>query len=943
MDGQSAEPKRRGFRFSVDRRLVRTAIYSLVTIICFLAFKASEWLIKHYFAGGDDFSVPVALAIAVALAALFQFFYRKVEQAANAWLDRARNARELGLRELAQEVAMIRDAEVMSQRVVERLDQLLGTQGSGLYVLSQEGDYRLRAPKGASGVEEVSRDDPAVIRLALSRAPVVPAVIGSRIAAAVVCPLLLRGEVAGFLSIGHRKKTESFDGSELGAIARVADAAANALALLDRQFARVSAGGHATDTPDNLPQQVSRLIGREREIEEVAARLETSRLVTLLGTGGLGKTRLALEVATKSKQRALDGVWWVELSPLAEPVRVVEAAAAAMGVKEVSGEPLVETLVKHAKTRRLLLVLDNCEHVVEACAELANRLLQAAPNVRIVATSREPLHVAGEIAYPVPSLSVPDAQTMTADSAMNHDAIRLFVDRATAVMPAFRLTDENAATVAGICRRLDGIALAIELAASRVRAMSVEQLAARLDDRFRVLVGGDKTRPTRQQTLRASIAWSYDLLAAPERELLQRLCVFSGGWTLERAEDVAAGGAIAELEVVDLLTHLVDKSLVSMETGGRYRLMDSVREYAREGLEASGQLINARMRHLSHYLAFAEAASPQLVGPSQAEWLARIDAELENILAAHEWCDHAEAGAAQGLRLLLAIRFYWLNRGLMGLGHRLCVEALARPGARHATEESCRMLITAGQLCYFLGRYSEASPYLEDGLALARELGDAERCAVALRNLGMVHMASNDLAKARERLEEALAFARTLTNPRELACEINAVAEFHFLQAEFATADPFYRECLALARATGDGELIVVALCGLAMVAVERDCAGETALFLLEALDEGAKIGSRPAVQYVLAVCVGLAVLLGRWQDAARFHGAVEAQGEQTGLRSDPADRAFLERRLPRARDSLGAEAFDATSALGRLLSVDQARTQARDWLASLRDDRVNG
>ena len=942
MDGQSGEPKRRAFRISIDRRLVRSAIYSLVTILLFLAFKSSEWLIEHYIAGGERLSVPIAFAVAVALGALFHSFHHRVEHAANAWVHRTRNARELGLLELAREVSMIRDAEVMVQRVVERLDQILGTHGSRLYVLSQEGVYSLRAPR-SDVVEEVSRDDPAVIRLSLSRLPVVPTGIGSRIAAAMVCPLLLRGEVAGFLSIGPRRKAESFDGSELGAIARVADATANALALTDRQFARASAGGLATDTPNNLPQQVSRLIGREREIEEISVRLETSRLVTLVGTGGLGKTRLALEVAAKSKESSLDGVWWVELSPLAEPARVVEAAAAAMGVKEVSGEPLIESLAKHAKTRRLLLVLDNCEHVVEACAELANRLLQAAPHLRIVATSREALHVAGEAAYPVPSLSVPDAQVMTADSAMGHDAIRLFVDRATAVMPAFRLTDQNAATVAGICRRLDGIALAIELAASRVRAMSVEQLATRLGDRFRVLVGGDKTRPTRQQTLRASIAWSYDLLAEPERDLLQRLCIFNGGWTLESAEDVAAGGAIAAPEVVDLLTHLVDKSLVSMETGARYRLMDSVREYSREQLEASGQLISTRTRHLSHYLAFAEAASPLLVGPAQGEWFARIDAELENILAALEWCDHAEGGARQGMRLVLAMRFYWVNRGLMGLGHRLSVEALARPGARDASLECCRMLISAGQLCLFTGRSSEAPPYLEEGLALARELGAAEHGSIALRILGMVYMVSNDLVKARAMLDEALTMARSRANKRELTAAVNAVAHFHFLQAEFARAEPLYREQLALARETGDGEAIVVALCNLAMVSVERESAEEASAFLIEALDEGAKIGSRSAVQYVLATCIGLAVLLGRWQDAARFHGAVEAQGEQTGLRSDPADDAFLARRLPKARDSLGAQAFEATSALGRVLAVDQARTQARDWLASLEDDRVKG
>jgi predicted ATPase len=929
------EPRRRAFRLTFDRRLIRSAIYSVVTILLFLAFKTSEWFIEHYIAGGKGFSVPIALGVAVALGAVFQAFHHRVEHAANAWLYRKRTAREHGLAELAREVSMIRDAEVMVARVVERIDQVLGTHGSRLYALSREEGYRLRAPHADAPTAAVSRDDPIAIRLSLSRAPAAPEDLGSHIDAPVVVPMLLRGQLAGFIAVGHRRKSESFDEAELAGVARVADAAVNALALLDPGFARDSAGIATADTPNNLPLPVSRIIGREREVKEIVARLEASRLVTLLGTGGLGKTRLALEVATRCKEACPDGVWWVELSPLAEPARVVEAAASAIGVKQASGEPLLECLVKHAKSRRLMLVLDNCEHVVDACAELANGLLQVAPHVRIVTTSREPLHVTGEVAYPVSPLSVPDAQVTSAEAAMGHEAVRLFVERATAVMPAFRLSDANAATVAGICRRLDGIALAIELAASRVRAMSVEQLATRLGDRFRVLVGEDKTRPTRQQTLRASIAWSYDLLPESERLVLQRLSTFSGGWALESAEEVAATGAIAAAEIVDLLTHLVDKSLVSMDASGRYRLMDSVRDYALEQLEASGQLPDARAAHFAHFLAFAEAATPHLVGPGQGEWLARIDAELENLLAAHEWCNRSPDGASHGLRLLLAIRFYWLNRGLMGLGQRLGVEALARPGARGATQEACRMLITTGQLCYFLGKYADALPYLDEGLALARQLGDTERCCVALRNLGNVYMASHDLAKARAMLEEALVLARTIPNPRELASEINAVAQLHFLQGELATAEPLYRECLALVRATGDSDMIVIPLCALAMVAVERAASREAATLLLEALDEGAKIGSRPAVVYVLATCVGLASRVQLWEDAARFHGAFEAQLEETGLRPDPADEAFIGRGVSKAREMLGVEKFAAMSETGGRMTVDEASAAARAWLAA--------
>ncbi len=921
MEGHEGQPGRRAFRGAFDRRLVRSAIYSVVTILLFLAFKTSEWFIEHYIAGGKGFSVPIALGVAVALGAVFQVFHHRVEHAATAFLYRKRTAREHGLKELARELPLIHDVNVMTARVVERLDLLLGLQGTRLYALTRDEGYKARAPGGAQPAT-VSTDDPLAIRLALARAPVEPAGLGSSIDAAIACPLMLRGQVAGFIAVGHPRKSESLEDAELAGINHVAEAAATALAFLDPEFARDSAGIAPADTPNNLPVPVSRLIGREREVEEILAKLETARLVTLLGTGGLGKTRMALEIATKWKASSPDGVWWIELSPLAEPARVVEATASAMGVKEVAGEGLLEGLARHAKTRRMMVVLDNCEHVVEACAEVANRLLQAAPHVRILTTSREPLHVTGEIAYAMPSLS-------------DDESVRLFVERATAVMPQFKITEANAATVAGICARLDGIALAIELAASRVRAMTVDQLAARLGDRFRLLVGEDKTRPTRQQTLRASIAWSYDLLPDAERLVLQRLSTFSGGWTLESAEDVASGGEVASRDVLDLLAHLVDKSLVSMNADGRYRLMDSVRDYAREQLEATGQLAQARDRHLAHFLAFAEKATPELVGPGQAAWFARIDAELENVLAAHEWCQSASTGAGDGLRLILAIRFYWFTRGLMGLGYRLSVEALARPGARDAGATACRTLITTGQIAYFLGRYAEARPYLEEGLEAARRLKDPERCCVAMRNLGMVCIGLNDLESAQVLLEEALALARTLPSIRELASETNAVAQLHFMKGDLAAAEPLFRESLAHARTTGEGEVTVTALCALAMVAIERGGAREAATLLLEALEEGGKIGSRPAVVFVLATCVPLASLLGRWDDAACFHGAYEAQLEQTGLRPDPADKAFINRGVAKARAALAPEAYAAASDAGARCDVDQAKAAARQWLAT--------
>ena len=305
-----------------------------------------------------------------------------------------------------------------------------------------------------------------------------------------------------------------------------------------------------------------------------------------------------------------------------------------LGVKEEAGRPVLEALVKHVEDRRCLLLLDNCEHLAQACADLAKALLRAGPGTKILASSRESLHVVGETTYPVPPLAVPPPhQSMTVAALTQYEAARLFADRATAAQPAFAVTDRNATAVAEICHRLDGIPLALELAAARVRALPVETIAVRLSDRFRLLTGGDKTSLPRQQTLRACIDWSYDLLTEPERALLRRLAVFAGGWTLEAAEAVGAGGDIEDLDVLDLLTHLVEKSLVAMDAeGARYRLLETVRQYGKERLQDAHEKTSTRNRHLTFYLALAEEATSHLMGAEQASWLARLDLERENIL-----------------------------------------------------------------------------------------------------------------------------------------------------------------------------------------------------------------------------------------------------------------------------------------------------------------------
>jgi predicted ATPase/class 3 adenylate cyclase len=688
-------------------------------------------------------------------------------------------------------------------------------------------------------------------------------------------------------------------------------------------------------TPNNLPQQATTFIGREREIDDARTALGAARLLTLLGAGGIGKTRLSLQVAADVLEDYPDGVWFVELAPLTDERLVPQAVASILGVKEEAGRQVSEALVKHVADRRLLLILDNCEHVVQACAVLAEQLLRSGLNVRILASSREPLRVSGEVTFPVPALAVPAVQDPIAvEPLAQYPAVRLFVDRAAAARPQFMLTEENARAVAEICQRLDGIPLAIELAAARARALSVENIAARLSDRFHLLTSGNRTALPRQQTLRALIDWSYDLLGEKERIMFRHLAVFAGGWTLEAAEAVGAGGGVDEGEVVDLLTDLVDKSLVMVEVdGGRYRLLETVRQYAQERLNESGDGDQVRTRHLAYYLAFAETARPELIGPEQGAWLPRLDLERENFLSAHAWCGYTEDGAELGLRLASAVKPYWLNRGLLGLGYRITLEALAHAGAQERSLTRCRGLSNAGQLGYFMGRYGEARGYLEESLAIAREIGDKGRVALVLQPLGMAALGQGDVATARTHLEEALDLARELGNKREIAAAINALAQLHRMEGDLQTAAPLYEAFLALARELGDRDTVAIGLLNLAMVAIGSGSRHLARRMLLEVLAIAEEIGSKPAGQSALEVSACLAALHEEWQRAALFFGTAEAQSERTGLHRDPADEAFLAPLIAKVRAALGSAPFGAAEAAGRALSYEAAMVEARVWL----------
>ena len=690
-------------------------------------------------------------------------------------------------------------------------------------------------------------------------------------------------------------------------------------------------------TPNNLPQQMTSFIGREKEAGELARAITLSRLVTVVGTGGLGKTRLSVQVAANLVDDFPDGVWLVELAALSDARLVPQAVASVLGITEPTDRSLADALAAYVRERRLLIVLDNCEHLIDACARLARQLLQAGAQTRIIATSREPLHVGGETLYALPALDLPGgAKAATPEALMQSDAARLFIDRAAAVHPSFAPTPANAAAIATICRRVDGIPLALELAAARVRALPVDTIAARLDDRFRLLTGGDRTGLPRQRTLRALIDWSYELLTPDEAALFRRLAVFTGGFTLDAAEAVGEGEPVATDDVVETLTHLVEKSLVDREAAGeRYRLLETVRQYALEKLDATGEMRHRRTRHLEFYLAFAERARPGIVGPDQAQWLARLDAERENLLAAHAWSCEADLASEHGLRLVSALRRYWIFRGLPRLGYRITREALACASAQQPNALRCDALLDAGQLGSYMGRYDEALHELEQCLAIARDLNDNVRISAVMQPLALAKLGRGDVAAARLHLQEGLELAEKIGTPREIAGALNALAQTARAEGDLATADPLYSRVLAIARSTGNADILAVSLLNLAMVAIARGSNDHARDLLVEVLGIVEDSGLKTAAQGLLEVSAGLAAARGEWMRAARFFGATEAQTAETGLQRDPADEAFLAPLVSAARERLGADAFAAEDAAGRALAYEDAIAELRVWLSS--------
>jgi len=688
-----------------------------------------------------------------------------------------------------------------------------------------------------------------------------------------------------------------------------------------------------TIPPHHLPTPPGAFIGRDRERRIAVEALGRERIVTLTGVGGCGKTRLALAVAQTCLPQFADGAWFVDLAPLADGERVPEAVARVLGVREEADRPLEDTLADAIGTRRLLLLLDNCEHLISACAALTEDLLARCSQLHILATSREGLGVTGEQLLAVPSLSAPQARDATdPDSLARFDAVQLFLDRARAVAPTFELEAASAPAVAEICRRLDGIPLAIELAAARAKVLAPAQIAARLDDRFKLLTGGSRTALPRHQTLRATLQWSHDLLLPPERELLRRLAAFAGGWTLEHAARVCDQDG-DEFAVLDVLQHLVDKSLVLTQRGpsgdARYRMLESVRQFATERLDESGEGPVVRERHLACMLELAEHTEQALSGPLQAAHYPMLDAEQENLLAALAWCEQAEDGASRGLRLAASLWRYWSGRQHYDLGRRVLETALSRPGAEVDSPERAHALVRAGGMALYQGDYAAARPHIEQSLALYRRLGDERGVARALAGLAVVAMYQGDYATARVCNEESLAGYRALGAVRGEGVALHNIGYLAWCEGRGEDSERWFSEALVCIERVGDAQQRALTLAGLGAARLlqgQLDAAREP---LATALELSLEQGIEREGAYAVEMAAELALREDRAESAARLIGAARALRTRIGSPSVPAEDLARQRQLDRLAERLGAAVCQQQEAEGATWTGHEALVQA--------------
>jgi non-specific serine/threonine protein kinase len=696
----------------------------------------------------------------------------------------------------------------------------------------------------------------------------------------------------------------------------------------------------------NFP--LTSFVGRKHELAEVKQLLSSVRLLTLTGPGGCGKSRLALQVAGECSDAFEDGITWVDLVGLSESALVTLAVVQALKLREASHESLLETLTHYLQAKHFLLVLDNCEHLLAACRELVEVLLLACPNLQVLATSREPLAIAAESAWLVPALSMPEAvhplqqDNHSPAELTRYDAIRLFVERAQSVSPTFALTSQNQAAVVQVCRRLDGMPLAIELAAARVNVLTVQQIAARLDDRFSLLTGGNHAAMIpRHQTLRATMDWSYDLLSEQERILFHRLSVFSGGFALEAAETIDAGSGIQAHQILDLLSHLIDKSLVVADTQqrkeARYHLLETIRQYAHARLIESGEADQVRRRHLEFFTHLAEEAEEQLNGAEQAQCRERLEAELDNFRASLGWS--AESGMAMtGLRLAEALVPFWCMRGSDLEGWQHFAALLSRPDALGRTAARAKALNAAAVLLpWGPNTYAQAMTLLEESLAIGREIGDALETARSLGLFSLMALSRGDYAAAQSFAEESLALWRELDDRAGIATALAYLGDASAYRDHYDRAQALYEESLSLFTQLQDKNQMAFVFRRMGLAALRQGDNLKAATLCIQSLTLNQQVGSQAGIVACIATLAAVRAAQGETVNAARWLGAVEASLAYNRVQLMALDQGQFDRTVAAVRAHLGEARFTQAWATGQAMTLEQAIREASNVASPIR------
>ena len=685
----------------------------------------------------------------------------------------------------------------------------------------------------------------------------------------------------------------------------------------------------AASRQHNLPNARTSFIGRERELADLMSRASRTPLLTLTGVGGCGKTRMALELGRRLVDTFDDGVWFVDLSGVSEAALIEQSVASALDLRQQPPASLLQLVSGFLRPRRALLILDNCEHLIADCARVADALLTGAPGLTILATSREPLAIDGEAVWPVPPLSLPPADDQPLDAIEECESVRLFLARATAVDPAFRITDANRSAAVDICRQLDGVPLAIELAAARLTVLSVDQVCERLADRFALLQRGSFTAPPRQRALEASVDWSYDLLAAPERLMFQRLAVFPGGGTIDTVEEVCAGDGVARDQVLPLLTHLVNKSLVTVDDDPsgdrRYRYLETIRHYAIRRLQESGDADRLGARHLAAYVDLARRAEPGLMGGDQLFWLRRLRAERDNLRAALESSLSRPDRAADGLELATALVWFWIMRGAFSEGQHWLSRALAMnpaPGARIRARASTGL----GDMLFFQGDLEGASGLFDEGVAQARAAGDLAAAAHALGMHALACMERNELAAGARLAAEALEVANVTQTLEARGPSASFFAYQALAQGDVDRCASLHEELLTLTHASGNKWALAIVTFDLALARVIQGRAGDASLLCADAIALSREFADYRGMAWSFGVLAGAEAVAERPLRAATMLGVMEAMCERAGAPAQPSfTRWIFDPYFGAVQTALGPARYLEALDAGRAMSVDDA------------------